>query len=98
LILLDNQRRAAPVVSRLPQKSLRGGNMQRISLMIVLLFILALAAGAEADVQAPSASPAQAAPDFTLPDQDGKMWKLNDVVKEYRAVVLAFYPKDDTGV
>ena len=71
--------------------------MRRISLMMVLLFILVLAAGAKADVQAPSASPAQAAPDFALPDQDGKMWKLSDAVKEYRAVVLAFYPKDDTG-
>jgi peroxiredoxin Q/BCP len=34
------------------------------------------------------------APDFTLPDQDGKMHKLS----EYRGkpVVLYFYPKDDT--
>ncbi len=34
------------------------------------------------------------APDFTLPDQDGKMHKLSD----YRGkpVVLYFYPKDDT--
>jgi len=72
--------------------------MRRISLTIVLLFILALSAGAKADVQAPSAPPVEAAPDFTLPDQDGKMWKLSDALKEYRAVVLAFYPKDDTGV
>ncbi len=72
--------------------------MRRISLTIVLLFILSLSAGAKADVQASSAPPAQAAPDFTLPDQDGKMWKLSDALKEYRAVVLAFYPKDDTGV
>lgn len=36
------------------------------------------------------------APDFTLSDQDGKLWKLSDAVKDYRAVVLAFYPKDDT--
>ncbi|MCK7472190.1 MAG: redoxin domain-containing protein [Desulfomicrobium escambiense] len=39
----------------------------------------------------------QAAIDFTLPDQDGKLWKLSDVLKDYNAVVLAFYPKDDTG-
>src|SRR5512138_38305 len=34
------------------------------------------------------------APDFSLPDQDGKMHKLS----EYRGkpVVLYFYPKDDT--
>lgn len=72
--------------------------MRRISLIFALLFILAPAAGVKADVQVSSPEPAQAAPDFTLPDQDGKMWKLSDALKEYRAVVLAFYPKDDTGV
>lgn len=37
---------------------------------------------------------ADAAPDFTLPDQDGKMHTLS----EYRGrwVLLYFYPKDDT--
>jgi len=43
----------------------------------------------------PSASD-QLAPDLTLADQDGKAWKLSNAVKDYRAVVLAFYPKDDT--
>jgi len=37
-----------------------------------------------------------ARPDLTLADQDGKAWKLSNAVKDYRAVVLAFYPKDDT--
>lgn len=35
------------------------------------------------------------APDFTLPDQTGKPVRLNDLLGE-RAVVLYFYPKDDT--
>ncbi len=38
----------------------------------------------------------QETPDFSLPDQDGTIWKLSDVVKRHRGVVLAFYPKDDT--
>jgi cytochrome oxidase Cu insertion factor (SCO1/SenC/PrrC family) len=66
--------------------------------MFALLFILASAAGAKADAQEPSSGPVQSTPDFTLPDQDGKMWKLSDTLKDYHAVVLAFYPKDDTGV
>jgi thioredoxin-dependent peroxiredoxin len=35
-----------------------------------------------------------AAPDFTLPDQDGKVRKLKDFKGKW--VVLYFYPKDDT--
>src|SRR5438477_6296022 len=34
------------------------------------------------------------APDFSLPDQDGKMHKLSDYKGEW--VLLYFYPKDDT--
>lgn len=37
------------------------------------------------------------APDFTLPDQDRKEWKLSDAVKK-GDVVLAFYPFAFTGV
>ena len=36
------------------------------------------------------------APDFTLPDQSGKPVRLSDLLGE-RAVVLYFYPKDETG-
>ncbi len=36
------------------------------------------------------------APDFTLADQDGTPVSLSGVLKEYRGVVLAFYPKDDS--
>jgi peroxiredoxin Q/BCP len=35
------------------------------------------------------------APDFTLPDQDGRPVRLADVVGR-RSVVLYFYPKDET--
>jgi peroxiredoxin Q/BCP len=36
------------------------------------------------------------APDFTLPDQNGTPVSLSGMLKEYRGVVLAFYPKDDS--
>jgi thioredoxin-dependent peroxiredoxin len=35
------------------------------------------------------------APDFTLPDQSGKSVRLSDLLGEH-AVVLYFYPKDET--
>jgi peroxiredoxin Q/BCP len=38
---------------------------------------------------------AQAAPDFTLPDQDGNPVKLSDF--KGAPVVLYFYPKADTA-
>ena len=38
--------------------------------------------------------PGQSAPDFSLPDQDGKLHKLTDYSGKW--LVLYFYPKDDT--
>ena len=35
------------------------------------------------------------APDFELPDQNGKMHKLSDYVG--KKVILYFYPKDNTA-
>ena len=64
--------------------------------MVVLSMFFSLWACAAADVKDSSYTPGQIAYDFTLPDQDGKLWKLSDVLKDYRGVVLAFYPKDDT--
>jgi hypothetical protein len=70
--------------------------MRQKKLVFICLMIFALCACASADVKITASEPANTAYDFTLSDQDGKMWKLSDVVKDYRAVVLAFYPKDDT--
>ncbi len=38
----------------------------------------------------------QAAPDFTLPDADGREWRLSD--QRGKVVVLLFYPGDETPV
>jgi peroxiredoxin Q/BCP len=38
----------------------------------------------------------QAAPDFTLPDQDGKELTLSEL--RGGTVVLYFYPRADTGI
>ena len=44
---------------------------------------------------APSLRVGQEAPDFTLPDRDGKMVRLSEF-RGRKAVVLYFYPKDNT--
>jgi len=38
--------------------------------------------------------PPYPAPDFTLPDETGKIWSLNDFAGKW--LVLYFYPEDDT--
>jgi cytochrome oxidase Cu insertion factor (SCO1/SenC/PrrC family) len=70
--------------------------MRQIKLIFISLFIFVLSACTGADVKNISSASARTAYDFELPDQDGKLWKLSDVLKGHRAVVLAFYPKDDT--
>ena len=54
--------------------------------LLMLLMRMALAA------ELPKAG--QAAPDFSLPDQDGKLHQLKDFSGQW--LVLYFYPKDDT--
>ncbi|NLX52156.1 MAG: redoxin domain-containing protein [Deltaproteobacteria bacterium] len=71
--------------------------MKQTRLIFIALVLLAFAACAGADVKTDAAASGQTAADFTLPDQDGKMWTLAETLKDYKAVVLAFYPKDDTG-
>ncbi|MBP7765699.1 MAG: redoxin domain-containing protein [Syntrophaceae bacterium] len=66
-------------------------------IIMIALALLTLAACAGADVKNDVAASGRKAEDFTLPDQDGKMWTLAETLKDYKAVVLAFYPKDDTG-
>ncbi len=41
-------------------------------------------------------NPGMAPPDFELPDQDGRIVRLSDF-RGQRAMVLFFYPKDDTS-
>ena len=70
--------------------------MRWIKFILTALALLTLAACAGVDFKTSESAAGGKAADFVLPDQDGKMWKLSDVLKEHRAVVLAFYPKDDT--
>lgn len=70
--------------------------MRRVFSLVIFLFLFLMTAYAETDVKTAPAFSGQKAPDFTLVDQDGKPWKLSDAVENYRAVLLAFYPKDDT--
>ena len=72
--------------------------MRQTRLLFIAIMFLALAGCAGADVKTAPSQTGLTAIDFTLPDQDGKLWKLSDVLKDYNAVVLAFYPKDVTGV
>lgn len=60
----------------------------------MVLLVAALSACASMGVQKASNVRDSTAHDFTLPDQNGKLVKLSDVLKEYRGAVIAFYPKD----
>ncbi len=70
--------------------------MRKTNFIIIGMIMLMLSACATANVKPTSQAAVQPVPDFTLADQNGKLWKLSDVLKDYKGVVLAFYAKDDT--
>jgi hypothetical protein len=61
---------------------------------LVVIFSMLSAFGATGITDMSYAS-ARTAYDFSLSDQDGKLRQLSDFLKDYRGVVLAFYPLDD---
>ena len=65
----------------------------RCLMIILFLFTAACAStGGQPAANAPEAS----GYDFTLPDQDGRIVRLSDVLDAHSGVVIAFYPKDDS--
>jgi len=61
-----------------------------LGLSLLLLAVIWVRTSHAADVP----QPGQLAPDFSLPDQSGKLQKLTDFRGKW--LVLYFYPKDDT--
>ncbi len=65
-------------------------------LVVLVLMFSVLLACSSLDVKKTSDAQDRTGYDFTLPDQNGKMVKLSEVMKDYRGAVIAFYPKDDS--
>ena len=65
-------------------------------LVVLVLMFSVLLACSSLDVKKISDAQDRTGYDFTLPDQNGKMVKLSEVMKDYRGAVIAFYPNDDS--
>jgi len=83
-------------LNRPPSIPLSEGYMRITKFVFFVLVFFILSACASTGAKNASPVSGQVAPDFTLSDQKGNIWKLSNAVKNHRAVVLAFYPKDDT--
>ncbi len=70
--------------------------MRIVPLVLTLMLLLGVSQCSTTNAKNGAPVVGQAAPDFSLPGQDGTIWRLGDVVKRHRGVVIAFYPKDDT--
>jgi hypothetical protein len=71
--------------------------MRYVKIIFLLLLAASMLSCAGGEIKVDEMPTARAA-DFSLADQDGKTWTLSETLKNYRGVVLAFYPKDNTGV
>ncbi len=67
--------------------------LKPVLLVAVLLFLASCSSGSVKDGENITVSKA---PDFNLPDQDGKSVTLKGLLENKRGAVLAFYPKDDS--
>lgn len=56
--------------------------MRNLSSLLIFSFLFVLTACAATNHKTTFNASAQTAPDFTLSDQDGKLWKLSDAVKK----------------
>ena len=63
---------------------------------LTVIFVLVAAACASTGDRQPANGPEARAHDFMLPDQDGRMVRLSDVLDVHSGAVIAFYPKDDS--
>ena len=63
---------------------------------VVIILFLFTAACASTGGQPAANAPEASAHDFVLPDQDGQMVRLSEVLDAHDGVVIAFYPKDDS--
>lgn len=71
--------------------------IKKIKLRCLVMILLLLTAGCASTGGQPAANAPEArAHDFALPDQDGRMVSLIDVLDAHDGVVIAFYPKDDS--
>lgn len=73
---------------------MKGLAMLRMSLMALLAGVAGVGQGGEAAGPAAKLAPGDSAPDFSLPDQDGKVHQLSACRGQW--VMIYFYPKDDT--
>jgi len=65
---------------------------------ITVLFLLAamMISCSSQSVKTETSAVGEKAQSFTLPDQNGTMTSLEEILKNQKGAVLAFYPKDDS--
>lgn len=70
--------------------------MRIINLVLILTVLLFPASCSSGSLKDEGNITVSKAPDFTLPDQDGKSITLKSLLENRKGAVLAFYPKDDS--
>jgi len=70
--------------------------MKYAKITILSLLVAMMISCSSQSVKTETAAASDKAPGFTLPDQKGTMTSLEDILKNQKGAVLAFYPKDDS--
>ncbi len=70
--------------------------MKFLRLTIPLILAAILASCSSQSVKNKAGENAGKAYNFTLPDQNGRMTSLSEILQNQKGAVIAFYPKDDS--
>lgn len=69
----------------------------KVKQKLLIITAIAMISGCSSQsIKGGSDAPADSAYNFSLPDQNGKIITLTDVLKGRKGAVVAFYPKDES--
>lgn len=77
-------------------KQIKGGKMRALKMTYIFILAVTLGSCSSQSIKDEHVSTGGKVHDFSLPDQNGTIITLADILKNHKGAVIAFYPKDES--